>query len=91
MVLFKNDDSFNRLINKFDRLIYAVMFLWFVGVSVYIYISIEYFSDKNSGELHASTKIAFWFLSFVVVISTLKIIFDLLNPKYRKQYFKKLK
>ncbi len=78
----------DRLLRYFRRPIYLVLFYYLIGMVFLGATAYSYFSQKNEGDVWVTTGIAFWVLLFLFVGASLKLLIELMIPKYRKQYFR---
>jgi hypothetical protein len=78
-----------RLLRFFKRPIYLVVFYFFIGLVFLGITGYSYFSQMNEErEVWISTRVAFWVLLIVFSGASIKVIVELMIPKYRRQYFR---
>lgn len=73
------------------RPIYVTLLYYGVALILWGIIAKDYFSQKDTSEdPFITTKIGFWVLSILIAAGFLKLGIELMIPKYRRQYFRKM-
>jgi len=78
----------DQLLPYFSRPIYLTLVCYSIASIIFLVVAISYFSQRKAGEISISTQIAFWVLFLSLSCGFMKLVIELLIPKYRKQYFR---